>query len=201
MNSLTILFFACAFLSDVTAGAWLHDLGNRQRRPARATIGRSSGVPCCAREGSWRRPAKGESRPSPAGVIGATNRLGALGPASRRERGPASREACRPSADNRALDPFTQREPLRLDPARARCGDNTTRTGGPGAPRGRADGLGRPASASVVLIGQELGLMPVFRIGVDAFDRDRQRAILGSPDPALFLQIPEMKLQMLVRTA
>ena len=43
------------------------------------------------------------------------------------------------------------------------------------------------------------GLTALFGIGaIDAFDGNREHAVLESADPAFGLQIPEMKLQMLV---
>ena len=42
----------------------------------------------------------------------------------------------------------------------------------------------------------------MFGIGaIDAFYGDREQAVFEFSDPAFFFQIPEMKLQMLTRTA
>ncbi len=46
------------------------------------------------------------------------------------------------------------------------------------------------------------GLMTAFGIGaIDAFYGDCERAVFESSYPAFCFQIPEMKLQMLTRTA
>jgi len=73
-----------------------------------------------------------------------------------------------------------------------------TRSVNPNAERKSAERLGSNSSAA--LIGQEAGcrLALIFRCSpIDPVNRYGECAILGTLDPALFLQVPEMKIQML----